>query len=176
MQVVICGIEDAHADRDVVRVAAGLSERVGGRLILVHVQPPPLIGLEPQIAYAAARPEPDQIAVARELARVAADAGVAPSTEVRVAYGALEPQLLTAARDEQATAVVVGPGPASRLLGSARCPLVVVPAAAAPRDADTVSVPKGRRARRPAAASVAASRADRRTADGRAARRAADRR
>src|ERR1044071_5425692 len=93
---VVCGVDDARADKTVVRFAAGLTKRLGGRLILLDVQPPPMIGLEPQIAYAAPRPKAsparDQLAATRELAQLAADAGIAPITELRVGYGDLEEQ------------------------------------------------------------------------------------
>jgi nucleotide-binding universal stress UspA family protein len=156
--VVVCGVDDARTDKAVVLFAADLSKRVGGRLILLHVQPPPLIGLEPQIAYATSQPKPhterDQLAAARELARLAADAGVAPSTEVRVGYGDLEQQLLAVARDEQATVVVVrsraGSRPglrgsrALRLIERAAAPVVVVPVADGERVAASASPDWGR--------------------------------
>lgn len=139
--VVLCGVHESGADKAVVLFAADLSRRLGGRLILLQVQPPPLVGLEPHIAYAAPQPKPnaahDQFAAARDLARLAADAGVAPSTEVRVGYGDLEQQLLATARDERATVLVVGsragsrPGlrgsRALRLIARAAAPVVVVP-------------------------------------------------
>jgi hypothetical protein len=50
----------------------------------------------------------DVARAARALARLAVDAGVAESTDVRVGSGDLEQQLLTTARDEQATVLVVG--------------------------------------------------------------------
>jgi nucleotide-binding universal stress UspA family protein len=151
--VVVCGIDGARADKEVVVFAAELTRRTGGRLILLRVQRPPLIGLEPQVAYAAPQTGPDatrdQIAAARALARLAVDAGVAESTDVRVGSGDLEQQLLTTARDEQATVLVVGSRVGSRLglgrslarrvIGGAPCPVVVVPvagphgAAASPR-------------------------------------------
>jgi nucleotide-binding universal stress UspA family protein len=146
---VVCGVDDAGAEQAVVLFAADLSKRLGGRLILLQVRPAPLIELEPRIAYAAAQPKPsaarDQLAAARELARLAADAGVGPSTAVRVGYGDLEQQLLHTARDEQATVLVVGsragsrPGlggsRAQRLIRRAACRVVVVPFAGAGRDA-----------------------------------------
>ena len=141
--VVVCGTDGARADQEVVAFAAELTRRIGGRLILLHVQRPPLIGLEPQIAYAAPQTRSDaardQIADARTLARLAVDGGVAPSTDVRVGVGDPEQQLLTTARDEQAAVLVVGsrvgsrPGLfrslARRVIARAPCPVVVVPVA-----------------------------------------------
>jgi nucleotide-binding universal stress UspA family protein len=146
--VVVCGIDGARADKEVVVFAAELTRRTGGRLILLRVQRPPLIGLEPQVAYAAPQTGPDatrdQIAAARALARLAVDAGVAESTDVRVGSGDLEQQLLTTARDEQATVLVVGSrgrgavkaallgSVSTDLIGVARCPVLVVPPQAEP--------------------------------------------
>jgi len=152
--VVVCGVDDARADKAVVVFAADLSRRVGGRLILLQVQPPPLIGLEPQIAYATSRRKAttarDQLAAARELGRLAADAGVAPRTEVRVGWGDLEQQLLATARDQQVTLLVVGSRPglrgrrALRLIGRADAPVVVVPVVPARARAASASADWGR--------------------------------
>lgn len=109
--VVVCGVDDARAGKAAVVFAADLSRRIGGRLILLQVQPAPLIGLEPQIAYAASQPKPNsaraQLATARSLARLAADAGVAPRTEVRVGYGDFEQQLLATAGDNRRPATML---------------------------------------------------------------------
>lgn len=146
--VVICGVDDERADEGVVRFAADMSKRLGGRLILLHVQPLPLSELEPQIAYAASHATPgrDLLAAARRLARLAADAGVAQRTDVRVGHGDLMKQLLMTAGDEAAAVLIVGSGPGrrsrrmQRLVDGGAVPVFVVPV-----------VP-----RRPAAASTSA--------------------
>jgi hypothetical protein len=86
----------------------------------------------------------DVARAARALARLAVDAGVAESTDVRVGSGDLEQQLLTTARDEQATVLVVGSrgrgavkaallgSVSTDLIGVARCPVLVVPPQAEP--------------------------------------------
>ncbi len=131
--VVVCGIEDVKRAKPIVELAAELTRRSGGRLLLLHVQPQPLIDLQPQVAYAAprSRRSTTPLSVARELAQLAADAGVAGSAEVRVAFGDFEKRLLATAHAEQATLLVVGGGRTTRLVGRAPCPVVVVPAFAA---------------------------------------------
>jgi nucleotide-binding universal stress UspA family protein len=130
--VVVCGIDDIKDAGRIVRFAAGLTRRSGGRLVLLHVQPQPLIELQPQVAYAAPQPRRAsvQLSAARELAQLAADAGVASSAEVRVGFGDLERRLLATARAEQATVLVVG-SRAARLVSRASCPVVVIPATVA---------------------------------------------
>jgi nucleotide-binding universal stress UspA family protein len=147
--VVVCGVDDTHAEYVVVLVAAELIKRLGGRLILLHLQPLPLIDLEPQIAYAAPQPKPagDLLTTARELARLAAYAGVAASTEVRVGFGDAETRLLATASQEAAALIVVASRPGSkpglkgslptRVIGRAACPVVAVPVVGATRRADS---------------------------------------
>jgi nucleotide-binding universal stress UspA family protein len=92
----------------------------------------------------------EQLAAARGLARLAAAAGVAPRTEVRVGYGDLEQQLLATARDECATVLVVGArsrrrgSRTLRLIGRADAPVVVVPVVCSQRSAASASVDWGR--------------------------------
>jgi nucleotide-binding universal stress UspA family protein len=125
----VCGVSDVRADEAVVSFAANVVKQCGGRLILLHIQPLPLIAAEPQIAFAAPQPRPatDLVVAARRLARLTADADLAPESEVRVAFGDLEEQLLAAARDEQADVVVVGSQPGSNVINGAPCPVAVVP-------------------------------------------------
>lgn len=136
---VVCGVDDPLAERAVLAFAAELAGRVSGRLVLVHVQPPPLLDLEPQIAYAAHQPDPgrDLRAIARRLARLATSAGIAPTTKVHVGFGELEQSLLATARRERAALIVIGSRAASRtgrrgslalrLIERASCPVVVLP-------------------------------------------------
>jgi nucleotide-binding universal stress UspA family protein len=144
--VIVCGIDDTRAAGEIVRFAADLIGREGGRLILLHVQPPPLIDVEPQIAYAAPQPSPvrEQLVVARELASLAADARVTTSAEVRVAFGDLANVLLATVDAEHATLLVVGSRPgfrreSMRLVSHAPCPVAVIPLEGRDR-ADSVAV------------------------------------
>ena len=132
--VVLCGIEDIKNAGQIVRFGAELTRRSGGRLVLLHVQPQPLIDFQPHVAYAAAQPRrvSPHLSAARELAQLAADAGVASSAVIRVAFGDLARRLLAMAHEEQATLLVVG-ARARRLVGQAPCPVVVV----VPARADT---------------------------------------
>lgn len=116
--IVLCGIEDTRAAAAVVRFAAKLIRRRSARLILLHALPRPLIDLEPQIAYAApepkAQPVRDLLAAAADIARLAAAAGVAQRTEVRVGFGDFERRLLAPASNERATVLVVAARVGSR--------------------------------------------------------------
>jgi nucleotide-binding universal stress UspA family protein len=130
---VVCGVDDLRSESAVVTFAADLARRVDARLVLVHVQPPPLIGVEPQIAYAARYQDPDQNVreTARRVARLAADAGVAPDTRLLVGFGDLERRLLEEARRDDTTLLVVSSQADSRLVERAACPVVIVPPASA---------------------------------------------
>jgi nucleotide-binding universal stress UspA family protein len=78
--------------------------------VLLHVQPPPLIVAEPQIAYAAPQIDPArEVRVARDsLARLAAWADAPGATELRIEFGDPAEQLLAVARDEEAALIVTG--------------------------------------------------------------------
>lgn len=137
MQTVVCGVNDPRAERELVAFAAHLVGRIGGRLVLVHVQPTPLLALEPQIAYAARAPDPGRglREAARSLARLAADVGIAPTTKVHVGFGDLEERLLATAQREDAALILIGSRTAPRLIEHARCPVIVLPPSRAPRAA-----------------------------------------
>ena len=133
--VVVCSVDDPRADTAVVALAADLVERLDGRLALVHVQPPPLITLEPQVAYVAAQPDPARELrdTGRDLACLAADAGVAPGTNLYVAFGDREERLLAEARHQSASLIIVGRRAGStsrrrlpaRVIEGANCPVLV---------------------------------------------------
>jgi nucleotide-binding universal stress UspA family protein len=142
--VVVCGIADPLAERAVVAFAARLVERLEGRLVLAHVRPEPLLALAPQVAFAAraSEPAPSLRVVARRLARLAAEVGIAPTTKVHVGFGNFEERLLATARREDATLILIGshaagdPGgtgsPVLRVIQQASCPVVVLPSSAVP--------------------------------------------
>lgn len=130
--VLVCPIADPREDGAIVRAAAALAQRLHGRLVLVHTQPPPLISVEPQIAYAAPQPDPvrELRLAARRLGRTAADAGAPGSTSIQVGFGDPEKRLLEIAARESAVLIVLGSQrlPA-RLVADAPCPLLVLPQA-----------------------------------------------
>lgn len=146
LPVVVCGIDDIHAGAAVVAFAADLAERIGGGLILVYAEPPPLLALEPQIAYAARDQDArrDLRDTAREIAQLAASAGLAPSTRLHVGFGGLVQRLLAVARKESEALIVIGangaarPGAAAagvrRLLEQTGFPVAFVPSAGGHRD------------------------------------------
>jgi nucleotide-binding universal stress UspA family protein len=141
--VIVCGIGDLRTETAVVRFAAAMARRVDGRLVVVYAEPPPLISLEPQIAYAARHQDSrrDLRETAREIATLAADLGVAPSTRLRIGFGDLGQRLLAAARQKAAALVVIGADATARssgggssvrrLLERAPCPVAVLPSAGA---------------------------------------------
>jgi nucleotide-binding universal stress UspA family protein len=137
---VICGVDWRGESRSAVHVAGRLSERLGARLVLVHVAPTPTaptVSLVPGgQATLAFHEERDAELL---LAEVAAAAQLGMDVERVVAFGEPAEQLAALAADERAELVVVSSrgrrGLRSVLLGSvsgklatnAPCPVVVVP-------------------------------------------------
>jgi nucleotide-binding universal stress UspA family protein len=153
----VCGVDEVRTDQGVVLLAADLVRRCNGQLLLLHTRRSPLIAIEPQIAYAApqpGRPSRELLATARELATLAAAAGVASATEVRVGYGDPDARLLATAREERAALLVVGSrtgsrrelgrGRAMRVARGARCPALVVPVPGTSRATASARVVWGR--------------------------------
>jgi nucleotide-binding universal stress UspA family protein len=142
MSTIVCGVDGSAPARHAAIVARSLAERLGARLILVHVQPtPPLIGAESVVA--GARPVYQRSAEMARLEAQEAFERLAPDItpahadcELRVGQPAAE--LAAAAADCEAEFLVVGTRERgtwrSDLLGSvpiavthlARCPVVVV--------------------------------------------------
>jgi hypothetical protein len=114
--------------------------------VLVHARPPPLLAVEPRIAYAAqASDEGRSLRVAaRRLARLAADVGIARTTTVHVGYGDLGERLRAIARRENAALILIGSHAsamsgtsgslAPRLIEQANCPVVALPSSGVPGD------------------------------------------
>lgn len=142
--VVLCGIDEPLVGRALVAYAAEVVERIDGRLVLVHA--PPLLAVEPRIAYAAqASDEGRSLRVAaRRLARLAADVGIARTTTVHVGYGDLGERLRAIARRENAALILIGSHAsamsgtsgslAPRLIEQANCPVVALPSSGVPGD------------------------------------------
>jgi nucleotide-binding universal stress UspA family protein len=120
----VCGIEELAGDVRPLSVARGLSERLGLRLVAIHVAEP---GADPAAE-----------ASARRMAEQAADAYITHPADARIEYGNAAERLAAAAVEEDAELLVVGSRGAGRLnttlLGSvsvgvvaaAPCPVVVV--------------------------------------------------
>jgi len=124
----VCGIEALDADVRALAVARGLSERLGLRLVTVHVVD--------RLA------KPQEAAAGRRLAEQAADAYISAPAASRACYGDPVERLVEAVEEENAELLVVGSrgrgSLRSALLGSvstgvmasSACPVVVVSRAA----------------------------------------------
>jgi nucleotide-binding universal stress UspA family protein len=143
---IICGVDESDDSHAVLSVAAGLANRMGSRLLLVHVAE------LPHIPYAAAAPfggtagamaVTDEIGLQREAAerlldRVAANAGLS-DVERRVAVGSPAESLADLADEEGAELIVVGSrgrgafkaaflgSVSNSLVGVSRHPVLIVP-------------------------------------------------
>jgi nucleotide-binding universal stress UspA family protein len=141
MRSIVCGVDGSREANAALYEAIRLSERLGVRLIVVHVvapaRPAPMFG-------AVALPSlGDELASGERLVERLLDAAGVVDAERRVVYGYPAERLAAIAEEEQADFVVVGSrgrGPfRSVLLGSvsvelcttAGRPVVVVPAAPA---------------------------------------------
>ncbi|MDQ3874840.1 MAG: universal stress protein [Actinomycetota bacterium] len=140
-QSMICGVDDSDAAREAVRVARDLSDRLGRRLILVHVFPadaPPGTSAVPHAGvelHASERQGAEAL-----LWELAFEAGCGTDVERRALAGQPPETLREVAQAEGADLLVLGSrrrgGLAAALLGSvsrelastAPCPVVIVPA------------------------------------------------
>jgi nucleotide-binding universal stress UspA family protein len=112
---IVCGVTDSEGGRAALAVAAGLSERLGLRLVLAHVADgiAPLDGKGEGSESDTTRANHER--GARLVARLAAEHGVAGSAEQRSAVG--DPALLLAqiAAEEAADLIIVGSRARGRL-------------------------------------------------------------
>jgi nucleotide-binding universal stress UspA family protein len=148
---IVCGV-DRSADSDVaLAVAARMANRLGARLVLVHVAEPvvkPYSHAAPFGGLSVAGPlAAEELAAAQEetaarlLKEVAEAAGV--DAERRVAIGLPAERLAEIADEEDAELIVVGSrgrgafkaaflgSVSNSLVGIARCPVLIVPPGAA---------------------------------------------
>jgi nucleotide-binding universal stress UspA family protein len=112
---IVCGVTDSEAGRGALAVAAELSERLGLRLVLVHVAD----GIAPLDLNGdcseSVSTRADGKGAARLLARLAAEHGVAGSAEQRSAVGDPAALLGQIAAEEAADVIVVGSRERGRL-------------------------------------------------------------
>ena len=147
---IVCGVDGSSDSQAALKVAAGLADRLGTRLVLAHVAEPA------HIPYAAAAPfggmggtmavtaeiDSGEEAGERLLEQVAIDAGLVDADR-RVAVGFPAERLAELADEENAELIVVGSrgrgafkaaflgSVSSSLVGIARCPVLIVPPGAA---------------------------------------------
>ena len=112
---IVCGLTDADEGRGALAVAAELSERLGLRLVLVHVAD----GIAPRdvngVSSESVTTRADRDGAARFLARLAAEHGVADRAEQRSALGEPAALLGQIAAEEAADLIVVGSRARGRL-------------------------------------------------------------
>lgn len=141
---VVCGIDESENARQALRFALRLSERLGMRLVLAYVAPPPFVPGASTVPGAGARVREFEIQFrSRLLARLAAAERAGTHLERRVAFGRPAEELAKVALGEGARLLIVGcrgrgvrrgalMGSVSReLAGRAPCPVVIVPPPAA---------------------------------------------
>jgi nucleotide-binding universal stress UspA family protein len=137
---VVCGVDDSRGAREAVRVAADLSERLGLRLLLVHVARVNRSAHARGIPDRHGESQEEEIKeAARVLREITEEHGLDARAEPRLQVGDPVERLVEVAEEQGAAMVVVGSrgrGPLkSALLGSvsaglaagAPCPVVVVP-------------------------------------------------
>ena len=112
---IVCGVTDSEAGRSALALAAELSERLGLRLVLVHVAD----GIAPLDVNGAGSESvstpTDGKGAERLVARLAAEHGVAKSAEWRSAVGDPAALLGRIAAEEAADLIVVGSRTRGRL-------------------------------------------------------------
>lgn len=145
---IVCGVDGSADSLKGVRVAAGLAERLGARLVLAHIVDHTDVtsAVGPMGGAPAARPllidnlENLEQAGEQLLVEVADAAGL-ERAERRVEFGFAAQRLADVADDEEAELIVVGSrgrgafkaaflgSVSTSLIGVARCPVLVVPPA-----------------------------------------------
>jgi nucleotide-binding universal stress UspA family protein len=112
---IVCGVTDSEAGRGALEVAAELSERLGLRLVLVHISDGirPLNGNGESSESVSARA--DGKGAARLVARLAAEHGVAGVADQRSAVGDPAALLGQIAAEEGADVIVIGSRERGRL-------------------------------------------------------------
>jgi nucleotide-binding universal stress UspA family protein len=154
-RAVVCGVDGSPGARVALRTAARFARELGARLVVVHVvQPqPPAPGIGPTARQLAGVPVDDLLAGGKAVLDRILEEEQLHDARPRVVLGFAADRLADVADEEAAELIVVGSrgrGPfKAAFLGSvstdvvavARCPVLVVPAAAA-----TAGDPEGRSA------------------------------
>lgn len=108
---IVCGLDGSVASREALQVAHRLGERLGLRLVLVHVLPVPLVAAYPQVAFEAdARGidlELDGKAGRKLLRRTVSRAGLNAEAAPRIEFGEPAERLRAAAEEEDAELIVI---------------------------------------------------------------------
>ena len=136
---IVCGIDGSPGGTEAARAAAHLSERLGLRLLVVHVAPSTVDFSAGAVVFTPVEFDQHERDVERLVQRVIATEHIA-AAETRVMSGDPAERLVDLADEENAAMIVVGSrgrgafksallGSVSRaVIGLARCPVVVVPA------------------------------------------------
>jgi nucleotide-binding universal stress UspA family protein len=142
---IVCGVDGSRDARVALRLAAQLAEQLGARLVVAHIVKPPAStpGLGPTARQLAGIPLDALIAAGEGLVDRVLEEEQLGEAERRVVVGFPADRLADLADEEEAKLIVVGSRGRgafkAALLGSvstdviavARCPVVIVPPAAA---------------------------------------------
>jgi nucleotide-binding universal stress UspA family protein len=146
---IVCGLDGSVASREALWVAHRLGERLGLRLVLVHVLPVPLVAAFPQVAFEAdvrgLELEVDGKAGRKLLKRTVRKAGLDVDAAPRIEFGEPAERLGAVAEAEDADLIVIASRRRSAwnaalhgsvtaaLLSRATRPVLVVPVGAPER-------------------------------------------
>lgn len=147
---IVCGVDRSDGARVALRVAAGLAEELGLRLVVAYVvQPQPTAtGFGPTANQLASLPLDTLLAGGEALVDRILDEEQLDGTDRRVVVGFTPDRLADLADDERAELIVVGSrgrrgfkaaflgSVSSALIGVSRCPVLVVPRGLAPANAE----------------------------------------
>jgi nucleotide-binding universal stress UspA family protein len=131
VKTIVCAVDSSSAAAEAVRVAVGLRDELGLRLVLAHVAEGPRVA--DRTVHAEARRTGEQL-----LEELASVHGLNGDVELRAEAGDRASELARIAGEEAATLVVVGTprrgrlrrrltGLVAELNGIAHCPVLVVP-------------------------------------------------
>jgi nucleotide-binding universal stress UspA family protein len=141
----VCGVDGSRDARVALRLAAQLSRRLGVRLVVAHVVQPPVATSElgPTARQLAEVPLDDLLAAGEALVERVLEEEQLGEAKRRVVLGFPADRLADIADDEAAELIVVGSrgrgafksaflgSVSTDVIGVARCPVLVVPPAAA---------------------------------------------
>lgn len=135
---VVCGVDGSRESRTALRVAAGLAERLGLRLVAAHVVPPAVLATRGAGAVVTVPAEAELQAGGVLLEQIRDEEGLGDAVQ-RVVFGLAAERLADLADEEDAELIVVGSrgrgafkaaflgSTSTALIGVARRPVLVVP-------------------------------------------------